>query len=174
MLKNCQVCFSWLDSSSGPRPPLWGPSIRLGRTPLVEWSAQRRGRYLTTLMRNRHPYPQRDSNRSPSNPVATGIGVKVCDTFEQTCANWKNMLISANMQSQCERVWTPSYRTSGCPGRSSFAHWRSCSPSEVSSLPFAMETSGPVEIVDDIISDKKWFIRRHRMNNTWFPKKFIS
>ena len=35
-----------------------------------------------------------------------------------------------------------------------FAHLRSCSSSEVSSLPVALEFSGPIEIVEDIIADK--------------------
>jgi hypothetical protein len=36
----------------------------VGRTPLDKWSARRRDLYLTTqtLTRDRHPYPQRDSN----------------------------------------------------------------------------------------------------------------
>jgi len=34
----------------------------LGKTPLDEWSARRTDLYLSTLTRNRHPCPQRDSN----------------------------------------------------------------------------------------------------------------
>jgi hypothetical protein len=49
-----QFSFSWLDSPSGPGPShCWDLEITLrhttlGRTPLDEWSAQRRELYLTT------------------------------------------------------------------------------------------------------------------------------
>jgi hypothetical protein len=63
-------------------------------------------------------------------------------------------VVSVNKQSQCERVWTPSYRTNGCLGRLIFAHLRSCSSSKVFLLPVALEFSGPIEILEDIIADK--------------------
>ena len=46
--------FSWLDSPSGPRPPhcrdfvMTLRQITFGTTPLDEWSARRRDRYVTT------------------------------------------------------------------------------------------------------------------------------
>ena len=50
---------------SGPGSPHYeGFTITLGRTPLDEWSARRRDLYLqhTTLTRDRHSCPRRDSN----------------------------------------------------------------------------------------------------------------
>ena len=52
------VFLSWLDSLSGPSPPLWGSAFTLGGT-LDEWSDRRRD---TTLTRDRHPCCRRDSN----------------------------------------------------------------------------------------------------------------
>ena len=45
--------FLWLESPSGPRPPLWGSSITLrhatiGRNPLDEWSVRGRDLHLET------------------------------------------------------------------------------------------------------------------------------
>jgi hypothetical protein len=71
-----KIVFSWVDSPSGPMPPLWGSSITLrhttlGRTHLDEWSA-RRGDYLT--IHNTHKrqtsIPRQDSN--PQSQQASG------------------------------------------------------------------------------------------------------
>jgi len=48
-----KIFLSWFNSRSWPLPALWGSSITIrhttvGRTPLDEWSAQRRYFYLTT------------------------------------------------------------------------------------------------------------------------------
>jgi len=42
------IFFSWLDSPSGPRPPLRGSSIVLRYTTPDEWSVRRGDLYLTT------------------------------------------------------------------------------------------------------------------------------
>ena len=68
----------WLESPSGPRPPLWGSSITLrhatlGRNPLDEWSVRGRDLYLET--HNTHKVqkstpPSGPRTRKPRNAAA--------------------------------------------------------------------------------------------------------
>jgi len=67
------VFLSWLDSPSGPSPPLRSSAFTLGRT-LDEWSACRRD---TTLTRDRHPCCRRDSNLQSQQAYTHALDVAV-------------------------------------------------------------------------------------------------
>jgi hypothetical protein len=64
------IFSSWLDSPSGPRPPLWGSSTTFRHTPhsvgtlwTSDWPVAETSTWQhTTLIRKRHPCPRRDSN----------------------------------------------------------------------------------------------------------------
>jgi len=61
-------CLPWCNSPSGLRPPHYRGFMitlrqtTLRRTPLDEWSAQRRDLYLTTHNTHNHPCPPQDLN----------------------------------------------------------------------------------------------------------------
>jgi hypothetical protein len=94
----------------------------LGRTPLDEWSARRRNLYLTTLTRDRHPCPRRDSNprsqqasgRRPTPETARPLGSAFTNVLphqnQHTCLrSTRLVLYHFRLQKHLVIVWLPPH-----------------------------------------------------------------
>ena len=99
---NYKMFFLWLDSPSGPRPPVvevsWSHSVThaLGRTLLDEWSARRRALYLRTHNTHKKQTSMPPVGFEPAiapserpqtyavDRAATGIGIRKCITFKRS------------------------------------------------------------------------------------------